>query len=72
MFNKKKKAPPEKVKVDRKELVCHHCQGDRFHAMKGQLNTKTASLLDLDWFNPEAECYVCAGCGYVHWFLKEG
>ena len=38
--------------------------------MRGQLNTKLASLIDLDVFNPEADCYVCASCGFVHWFLK--
>ena len=70
MFNKKKNAPPERVKVQGKPLSCQHCQHDRFHPMRGQLNTKKASLIDLDFFNPEADCFVCAGCGFVHWFLQ--
>lgn len=39
--------------------------------MEGQLNTKTASLFNLDWINPSATCLVCDKCGFIHWFLPK-
>jgi hypothetical protein len=33
------------------------------------LHGAIASFFDLEWTGPRADCYVCAQCGYIHWFL---
>jgi hypothetical protein len=30
-----------------------------------------ATFFNFDWANPSAECFVCDGCGHIHWFLPE-
>ena len=32
---------------------------------------EVASFFNLEWVQPSADCYVCAECGYIHWFLLE-
>ena len=60
---------PETVEVAGRALICEICGHDRFWMRKAQLNTAVATFFNLDWANPSALCYVCAGCGYIHWFL---
>jgi hypothetical protein len=38
---------------------------------EAQLNTAAASFFNFDWTNPSGNCYVCAKCGYIHWFLPQ-
>ena len=52
-----------------KPLHCVVCENTSFEERKAQLNTKVASFFDFDWANPEATCYVCDRCGYIHWFM---
>jgi hypothetical protein len=53
------------------ELHCEICKHDRFWHREAQLNTAVATFFNFDWANPTADCYVCDGCGYIHWFLKK-
>jgi hypothetical protein len=50
-------------------LSCLICEHNRFYERKSLLNTRMASLFHVDWANSEAINFVCARCGYVHWFL---
>ena len=59
------------LQVNGFDLRCQICQGERFFERQGQLNTKAATLFNLDWINPTARCLICANCGYIHWFLPE-
>ena len=68
LFNKKN---PEQVQVAGLDLHCEICKQDRFWQRKAQLNTAVASFFDFDWANKTAQCYVCAHCGYIHWFLPQ-
>ena len=36
-----------------------------------QLNTAVATFFNFDWANKTASCFVCDGCGYIHWFLPK-
>jgi predicted nucleic-acid-binding Zn-ribbon protein len=63
-----KKRTPEEVLVKGNKLVCPVCHHDQFIETKAQMNTAIASLLDLDWTNKEARCFVCSECTYVFWF----
>ena len=38
---------------------------------EAQLNTAVATFFNFDWANKTAQCYVCDGCGYIHWFLPK-
>ena len=69
LFSKKKEA--KQVSIKGKKLTCVVCKHDRFAHRKAQLNTAGMSLLDLDWLNKSANCYVCENCTYIHWFLEE-
>ncbi len=61
----------ESVRVAGVDLHCEICKHDRFWQRNAQLNTAAASFFNFDWANASATCYVCAGCGYIHWFLLD-
>jgi hypothetical protein len=52
-------------------LKCQICGHDEFHLRDAQLNTAGMSLMNLDWLNASARCFVCDRCGYIHWFLPK-
>ena len=62
---------PERIDVAGVALRCQICRHDLFWEREAQLNTMFFTLLDIDWLNRVATCYVCDGCGYVHWFLRK-
>ena len=64
-FSKRK---ADTVQVKGKKLVCPVCDNDKFIETRAQLNTAVASLLDLDFVNKEATCFVCSSCTYIYWF----
>lgn len=53
------------------QLRCEICKHELFWHRRAQLHTALASFFDLEWAGPTAECYVCANCGYIHWFLPQ-
>ena len=50
------------------DLICPHCQNDRFYERTSLLNTSGMSLLNLDWLNQSATNYICSNCGRIEWF----
>jgi predicted nucleic-acid-binding Zn-ribbon protein len=54
-----------------KSLVCLVCGHNRFHERNALLNTRLNTFFKLDWTDRQATNFVCAACGYVHWFLPE-
>ena len=65
------KKDPIGVAVQGRELKCVLCGHDAFWKREAQLNTTFATLLRLDWADKSGVCYVCARCGYIHWFLPQ-
>jgi len=63
--------PAEQVFVKGKKLKCSKCGHDLFIHREALLNTKTASLLNFDWANKSANCYICDHCSYIEWFLEK-
>jgi hypothetical protein len=59
------------VEIRGKRLRCTICEHDRFWRREAQLNTAVATFFNFDWANATAECYVCDGCGHIHWFLPQ-
>jgi len=68
LFGKKE---PESVEIEGRPLHCEIRGHDLFWRRKAQLNTSVATFFDLDWANSSAVCFVCNGCGYIHWFLPK-
>jgi hypothetical protein len=62
---------PTSVEIHGRELKCLVCENDAFHRREAQLNTAGASFFGFDWANASGVCYVCARCGYIHWFLPQ-
>lgn len=62
---------PERVDVGGRPLHCEICGYELFWHRRAQLNTSVATFFNFDWANATADCYVCDGCGYIHWFLPE-
>ena len=65
------KSEPIGVEVQGRVLKCLVCQHDSFWKREAQLNTSAASFFGVDWANATGTCYVCAKCGYIHWFLPQ-
>ncbi len=69
LFSKAKKKP-KNILVKGKQLKCRICDNTTFYKREAQLNTAAMSLLDLDWANKSATCYVCSSCTHIEWFLE--
>ena len=63
------KADPTGVEIQGRELKCLVCGHDAFRKKEAQLNSAATSLMNLEWTAPSGTCYICAKCGYIHWFL---
>ena len=59
---------PQNITVDGKSLVCPVCGNDLFRTRKILLNTRAATLFDVEFANRRAYCYVCSNCQYIYWF----
>lgn len=68
LFGNKEAKP---AKVAGHAIRCEICHHDRFWHRKTQLHSSVASFFNLEWTGPNADCYVCAECGYIHWFLPK-
>lgn len=63
--------PAEKIDVKGTALTCDICHHDKFFYRESQLNTRLASLFDVDFANKKAHCYVCENCTKIQWFLNK-
>ncbi|MCW8131019.1 MAG: hypothetical protein KIS92_11775 [Planctomycetota bacterium] len=61
---------PKKVKIlDDLYLTCTVCKHDHFWRGEGRL--QTTGVIAPGWSQPAASFFVCAHCGYMHWFLPK-
>ena len=65
------KQDPEPATVAGFDLRCEICKHTEFFQREAQLHSAVASFFDLEWTGPNAKCFVCARCGYIHWFLPQ-
>lgn len=49
-------------------LVCRLCEGERFRPRRFLLSPDWLAFFDLEWMSRRAHCFVCADCGFIHWF----
>jgi hypothetical protein len=64
------KEEPEEVTVNDVSMRCLICRNVTFYRRRAQLHGPVATLFNLEWTAPTAECVICSACGYVHWFLQ--
>ena len=67
----KDKTPKEFIVGRNIRLTCQICGHKRFYTRKTLMNTVAFSFLNIDWANKKATNYICAQCGYIHWFMEE-
>lgn len=61
---------PKRVKIlDDLHLTCTICEHDHFWRSEARLEQPMA--FSNSWFRPAASFFVCARCGYMHWFLPK-
>lgn len=60
-----------RYKAGNNNIVCPCCQNDTFDKDSRQLNTKAATLFNLDWANRAATILICRECSYISWFMEE-
>jgi hypothetical protein len=65
------KLEPERATIKGHPLRCEICHHEAFWHRRAQLHSAVASFFNLEWTQPSADCYVCAECGYIHWFLPD-
>lgn len=66
------KDEPETFEIAGVQLHCEICKRQQFWHRRAQLHSAVATFFDVEWVSPSADCYVCAHCGYIHWFLPQG
>lgn len=65
-----KEDPPGRYRLlTGQDLKCVVCGSGKFYSREAQLHTSTATFFNMEWMGDSAHCAVCAGCGYIHWFL---
>ncbi|KPK85585.1 MAG: hypothetical protein AMS27_06895 [Bacteroides sp. SM23_62_1] len=62
------KKNPQTVDVKGHPLICPICGHNYFWSRRILLNTVLATLVDLDWANRKATCFICSECTYIYWF----
>jgi len=54
-----------------KQVRCAHCNHTEFDRREILLNTRGASLINLDWLNRAAVTLTCKKCSRIEWFNDE-
>jgi transcription elongation factor Elf1 len=62
---------PFKYSLKGKRFTCSHCGNDLFHRSKGQANTRFATIMGLDWLDPQMAVLICSECGLVFWMSNK-
>ena len=63
------RSEPTTVEIHGRPLLCQVCGHNTFWRREAQLHTPWFTFFNIEWLGKTATCAVCAGCGYVHWFL---
>jgi hypothetical protein len=61
---------PTEYSVAGRPVRCPHCGNATFADGRAMLNTRTRTLFNVDWFDPEATILVCSECSRIEWFAQ--
>ncbi|MBW4888324.1 hypothetical protein KXQ82_01295 [Mucilaginibacter sp. HMF5004] len=64
------KEEPKNYEIDGKQLICTFCGTDTFYTRQEQLHSPGLTILNMEWADKTATCFVCGSCGYMHWFMR--
>jgi predicted nucleic-acid-binding Zn-ribbon protein len=53
-----------------RQVTCPHCGGVEFDCREVLLNTRGATLVNLDWLNKGATALTCKTCTRIQWFAE--
>ena len=59
------------IRVYGKSLSCPVCSYDKFWTRKTLLNSRAATLFNLEWANKNATNHICDQCGHILWFVEK-
>ena len=59
-----------RVRLNQHLLKCQVCKSDFFEKREAILATSFLSFFNLSCFNQSGSAYVCANCGFIHWFSR--
>ena len=59
------------LEVKGHSVTCPLCSHPYFWTRQTLMNTRLATLMELDWTERVATNYICDNCGYVFWFLEK-
>ena len=59
---------PVHFSIGGKQVRCPHCGGAEFESREVLLNTRGATLVNLDWLNRGATVLTCKACSRIEWF----
>jgi hypothetical protein len=62
---------PEKIIINDETLSCKHCGFDQFYSFNFDPNAAGSNFPGLSWMGKAAQIFVCARCGFFHWFATE-
>jgi hypothetical protein len=65
------KTEPRLIEAGGKPLSCQVCGNMTFRQRDAVLHGALASFVSLEWLSPKCVCYICASCGFVHWFMPK-
>jgi DNA-directed RNA polymerase subunit RPC12/RpoP len=62
---------PGEFAIAGRPVKCPHCGERKFMPSRALVNTRVATLFNVDWTDSAARILICAECGRIEWFLKE-
>jgi DNA-directed RNA polymerase subunit RPC12/RpoP len=62
---------PGEFSVGGRPVRCPHCGERQFAPGRALLNTRGATLFNVEWANPVATTLICAECGRIEWFAED-
>ena len=65
------KDEPNRYEINGNQLICLFGSDDTFDTLPEQRHAPTRTILNLEWTDKAATCFICDKSGYMHWFLRE-
>ena len=62
---------PVEYEIAGRRITCPHCSGTKFSVRRAMLNSRGATLVNLDWADSGATVLECAECSRIEWFARD-
>ncbi len=61
---------PEQIFIDDLQLFCNSCEFEQFYSGKCEPKSAGINIPGMDLSGRSIDVFICAKCGYVHWFMS--